>query len=226
MKMAVFKHSPTPVGTGVAVLLWLVLLPSATFAKPVERQLPTSCETLVEFQQVGLFDVPEDRLEASWNRYYRDGQAAITRGDLQAALQNQCFALSQSRGFDESDWRYAEALDELGRIHYLLEDYNASEEAQGAAVAELLLAVGPDDQGPPSRNVDLFIERLGLVYAQQGRSDLTQRLLNAPYLIFELGYLPFDRTLAQRLDWLASEYLGLEDFPAADALMQLSSEIE
>lgn len=208
------------------MLLCLALMPTAVMAKPVERALPAACETLVEFESVGLFEVPEERLEASWNGYYLEGQRAIAQGDLQAALRAQCFALNQARGFDEGDWRYAEALDELGRIHYLLEDYNASEQAQGAAVAELLLTVGPDDAGPPSRNVELFIERLGLVYRQQGRSELTGQLLQEPYRIFAHGYIPLDHELARRLDWLASEYLGLEDFVAADALMRLRAGIE
>ena len=202
------------------------LLPLASVAKPIERQLPGSCQTLVEFELASLLDDAAEQREARWNRYYLDGQTAIARGDLRAALQAQCMALYQARSFDESDWRYAEALDELGRIHYLLEEYNQSEQAQGAAVAELLLTVGPQGKGPRTRNVRLFIERLGLVYAQQGRSELTAQLLDAPYAVFDLGYIPLDRQLARRLDWLVSEYLGLENFPAANELLALIAEIE
>jgi tetratricopeptide (TPR) repeat protein len=227
MKPVVANSSPQAAITLAAMaLLVMALMPIASIAKAIDRQLPTACVTLIEFEQPGLDDAVEQRREANWNRYYRDGQVAISQGDLRAALQSQCLALNQARGFDESDWRFAETLDELGRIHYLLEEYNAAEDAQGAAVAELLLAVGPEDKGPDTRNVYLFIERLGLVYAQQGRSELTETMLAEPYTVFALGYIPLDNVLARRLDWLVSEYMGLENYRAANALMQLIAEIE
>ena len=102
---------------------------------------------------------------------------------------------------------------------------------QGAAVAELLLAMGPHRslKKPPgcdAADVSLFTSRLGHVYERQGRTDLTQKLLLEPYRIFRLGYIPLTLELAERLDWLVSEYLGLENMSATDELLSLIAQIQ
>ena len=72
----------------------------------------------------------------------------------------------------------------------------------------------------------MFIERLGRVYAEQGRSELTEKLKNYPYKIYEMGYIPLDSDLTRRLGWLVSEYLGLENLTASNDLLKLIDEIE
>ena len=54
-----------------------------------------------------------------------------------------CLALVHAKNFAERDWRFAETLDELGLIYFMRGQFGESEKAQGAAVAELLLAAGP-----------------------------------------------------------------------------------
>jgi len=195
-------------------------------AAPLDRPLLPSCQTTIDTAQLTLANIPDELSEASWNRYYSGGQSARIQGDLWSALDQMCLALYQARNFDARDWRFAETLDELGHINYLLEQYNDAELAQGAAVAEMLLTAGPKQTERMRRNVKLFIERLGLVYEQQGRSELTTQLIAAPQSIFDMGYIPLDQDLARRLDWLASEYLGLEQFDVANELLSLIAELD
>ncbi len=195
-------------------------------AKEIGRSITPSCQTLMDYQQE-ISPPSTESSEASWNKHYRDGHSAIINGDLSLAEQQMCAALNQAKNFAERDWRFAETLDELGLIHFMLGQFNQSEKAQGAAVAELLLAAGPTTMRQTStRKVSIFIERLGRVYAKQERSDLIEKLRNNPYKIYEMGYIPLDSDLARRLGWLVSEYLGLENLTASNELLQLIKEIK
>jgi hypothetical protein len=109
----------------------------------------------------------------------------------------------------------------------MLGDMERSEKAQGAAVAELLLAIGPTKVNQTkTRKVSYFIQRLGRIYEKQGRSDLTEKLAQRPHKIYELAYIPLDQKLAKRLGWLVSEYLGFEDIHASNDLLKLLESIE
>ncbi len=198
----------------------------ANVAKEVGRSITPACQTLIDYQEETLPPSTESS-QASWNKHYRNGHTAIINGDLSLAEQEMCAALNQAKNFAERDWRFAETLDELGLIHFMLGQFNQSEKAQGAAVAELLLAAGPTTMRQTrTRKVSIFIERLGRVYAEQERNDLTEKLRNNPYKIYEMGYIPLDSNLARRLGWLVSEYLGLENLNASNELLKVIEEIK
>ena len=76
-----------------------------------------------------------------------------------------------------------------------------------------------------SSSVRTYIGRLGTIHERQYRVPRTDELLEAPYRVFEKGYIPLDAAIARRLDWLISQYLLEEHMRAAEALASLESEI-
>ena len=188
----------------------------------VPRPLPASCREHVAVSPT----VPDGgAAEAAWNRSYASGFRATGLGDWNQAEREFCQALEAARHFGPRDWRFAETLDELGLVYYSLGEYDDAEAAQGAAVAELLLALGPQE---PRRTdaeavcdaADLgqYVVRLGWVWARQGRDDDVESLRLRPYEIFGRDYLPHDAALAARLEWLVSQYLRREDLDAVTRL--------
>ena len=187
--------------------------------------------------------VPEDcagaESAASWNDAYRQGFVAIERGDAYAAQRRMCSALLAARVFDARDWRYAETLDELGRIAFDLGHYDRAERLQGAAIAEMLLAVGP--HGEPLRDGEtsaaspvredcrsglrVYTTRLGWIHERVPGRLTVEALARAPWRIFAAGYLPLDAGLAARLEWLIARYLLEENLAAAEELTELQRSI-
>lgn len=202
-----------------------LLFPAMVNAAEQTHTTLTSCQSF-SYQQPILPD-EVDVSESRWNKHYSDGHTAIRKGDYSFAEQEMCLALDQAINFGERDWRYAETLDELGLIYFMLGDFELSEKAQGAAVAELLLAIGPTKiNETKTRKVSYFIQRLGRIYDKQERSDLTEKLAKRPHRIYDLAYIPLDQKLAQRLGWLVSEYLGFEDIHASNDLLRLIESIQ
>ncbi len=224
----------TPAGTYIrgmrfipALFVLVSPLTSLCFADPPTRWVPDHC---LEYRQ----DTP-----APWNEAYTQGFRAIMRSEYETAEAEMCRALLMARGFEARDWRFAETLDELGLIAYELHNLELAERMQGAAIAEMLLAVGP--QGEPLRDhetseqspiredcrsgVRVYTTRLGWILERSpGRTTISE-LRGAPWRIFAARYLPHDTDLAQRLEWLISRYLLEENLPAADALTELQREI-
>lgn len=172
----------------------------------------------------------EESDEARWNHFYRRGIEAIGTRDLEAAEISFCRALEFAGSFGPRDIRFAETLDELGLVSYLSGDDEAAEAMQGAAVAEMLLAVGPPTEDLAATaekscrsSVATYMVRLGWVFDRQGRGREIDSLLRAPHLILERGYVPH-ASLRERLDWLIAQYLLIEDFETADWLASLRAE--
>lgn len=194
---------------------------------PVGGWLPEGCHPLLDLA-AAKGETPEDEsADARWNREYRRGYDAIEKRDLETAERSLCSALAAAQGFGPRDLRFAETLDELGLVHYLRGDDDRSEAMQGAAAAEILLALGPpaDDLSEEERDhcrssVANYLARLGWIFERQGRPEEIEPLQRAPYLVLDRGYVPA-RALAPRLDWLIARYLLAEDMPAADWLTGL-----
>ena len=177
--------------------------------------------------------------EEPWSHAYRNGFRAIQQGEYVAAEREMCRALLAARDFGPRDWRFAETLDELGRIAFELRDFELAERMQGAAIAEMLLATGPhgeplDDLGKSGRSVirpdcasgvRVYTERLGWIHERSPGRTTTDAIRKKPWTVFEAGYVPLDASLASRLDWLVSQYLLEENLDAADALTELRGEI-
>lgn len=216
------------------VLLLLPLVSNGlSLAEVPERWVPEHC-----------LEVPADvgttsEAESRWNQSYRRGFRAVERGEYHVAEQEMCRALLAALRFGPRDWRYAETLDELGLIAFTLRDFDLAERVQGAAIAEMLLAVGPhgepfrdqeaSDQAPIRPDcrsgVHVYTTRLGWIHEKtSGRIDMSE-LESAPWRIFAAGYLPLDIHLAERLDWLVSQYLLEENLPAAEELTDLQRQI-
>jgi hypothetical protein len=189
----------------VSSFLLAVLLAPTVRATELARVVPAGCAA----------EQPEsaDNAERAWNQHYFSLYQSLWRGDLDTASAHVCAALRRSAGFGPRDWRFAEALDELGRLEYLRGNDEASIAAQAAAVAEVLLARGPRASEP-----ELYARRLGLPLQRSGRPEAAKAVAAAPYRVFTDGLVPVDRAMAGRLDWLVSEYLALEQFDAARAL--------
>lgn len=188
--------------------------------------LPESCVPLVA---QGLEEERGDggSPEARWNRHYRAGWGAADAQDLDGAERRLCRALDAARGFDARDPRFAETLDELGLVHYLRGDDVLAEAMQGAAVGEMLLALGPPAGDLTAERADLcrssvatYLVRLGWILERQGRPGRVEAFEGAPYLVLGEGYVPTE-AIAHRLDWLISRYLLAEDLAAADWLTRL-----
>jgi hypothetical protein len=218
--------APIPPSPPTRLRLAALLLGAFAFATPVAAErgaagwLPESCGPLLESRETG-------GAEERWNLHYRRGYDAIETGDLEAAERSLCRALAAARGFGPRDMRFAETLDELGLLNYLRGDDARAEAMQGAAAAEILLALGPPADDLPAEERDLcrssvptYLARLGQVYERQGRGALTADLGRAPYRILGMEYVPAP-ALAGRLEWLISRYLLTEDMPAADWLRNL-----
>jgi hypothetical protein len=189
--------------------------------------LPSRCGSLL--QVAGALGEVEasDSAEARWNRHYRRGFGSIRDHDLETAERSLCLALDAARAFDARDLRFAETLDELGLVAYLRGDDALAEAMQGAATAEILLALGPPARALPAEERDrcsltfaTYLGRLGLVFERQGRDALLGELERAPYLVLGMGYVPAE-ALEARLEWLISRYLLTEDLAAADWLRGL-----
>jgi len=188
------------------------------------RWLPESCRSLIELEEEAE---PPRPAEARWNLHYRRGWDAIETRDLETAERSLCQALDAARSFGPGDLRFAETLDELGLVSYLRGDFAQAEAMQGAAVAEILLALGPPSGELTAEQQDLcrssvatYLTRLGWVFERQGRAGLMAGLERAPYLVLAMGYVPAE-AVASRLDWLISRYLLAEDMAAADWLAGL-----
>lgn len=199
---------------GACVLLLAALPALAAAAEPLRRQIPAEC---------GSASAPAaEEAEGSWNEHYRVGHESIEKGDLDQAQASICGALAAAAGFGPRDWRFAEALDELGLIHYMRGDDERSIATQAGAVAEMLLARGPYESSGASRpcepSVELYAARLGYPLTRSGRADEATSVAAAPYRVFTTSLVAVGREFAQRLPWLVSEYLGREDLAAARAL--------
>ncbi len=196
------------------------------------RWAPEHC---LEYRQSPAAGNADER----WNDSYQRGFRAIERGEYDVAEAEMCRALFAAREFEARDWRFAETLDELGLIAFQLRDFDLAERVQGAAIAEMLLAAGP--QGEPLSDHDgsngavirpdcrsgirVYTTRLGWIHERvPGRATVAE-LQSEPWRIFAAGYLPLDANLAHRLDWLVSQYLLQEDLAAAEALTELQREI-
>jgi hypothetical protein len=210
--------------------------PSVAFgeAREVPRGgswLPVRCRSVLEVvAAAGEVEAP-DSAEARWNLHYRHGVASIREEDLEAAERSLCLALDAARAFEPRDARFAETLDELGLAAYLRGDDASAEAMQGAATAEILLALGPParDLAPGEKarcgiNFPTFLGRLGLVFERQGRGAVLGDLQRSPFLVLGMGYVPAQALLG-RLDWLVSRYLLAEDLAAADWLRELQERL-
>ena len=168
--------------------------------------------------------------DARWNHYYRLGVEAIHVKDLEGAEISFCHALVAAASFGPRDMRFAETLDELGLVRFLGGDYEGSEAMQGAAVAEMLLALGPPAEDlcetagkSCESSVGTYLTRLGWIFDRQGREGELEPLLRQPHRILARGYVPAD-SVRPRLDWLIGRYLLREDFATADWLTALRDE--
>lgn len=214
-----------------AALLATVAWWTPGLAQAPPRWVPERC---IELEAGG--DAAPD---AAWNEAYRRGIEATERGELALAEIEMCRALLAARGFGPRDWRFAETLDELGLVAYSARDFVLAESVQGAAIAEMLLAVGPHgepfrDAGPsdqaPIRDdcrsgVRVYTTRLGWIHERSPARIVPSELERAPWRVFAAGYLPLDADLAARLDWLISRYLLEENLEAADELSELRRRI-
>ncbi len=206
--------------------------PQAAVGDSGGRWLPDACVLALDVE--GILAGGEEAAasdEARWNRFYRRGMDDFGREDLEAARVSFCLALEAAASFGPRDYRFAETLDELGLVEYLSEDYAASEAMQGAATAEMLLAVGPpaEDLAEAARkscksSVATYMTRLGWIFERQGRGAEIEFLMREPYRILGRGYVPFD-SMQDRFDWLVGQYLLAEDFAAADWLSALRDEV-
>lgn len=195
--------------------------------RAAERGLPPHC--------AGVAAAADESADRTWNEAYRAGFKAIEVEDYTGAETEMCRALGAARSFGPRDWRFAETLDELGLIAFQLRDYELAERMQGAAIAEMLLAVGPDGEplrehsGSPRATiradcrsgVDVYLKRLGWILERRSGRTSIEALQAAPWTIFEAGYLPLDAELAERLEWLVSQYLLQEQLEAAETLTEL-----
>ncbi|MEM8931279.1 MAG: hypothetical protein AAGE94_08890, partial [Acidobacteriota bacterium] len=104
-------------------------------------------------------------------------------------------------------------------------DFEASESMQGAAASMMLLAAGPPEdtdlreaaRKSCKSSLANYVVRLGWIYDRQGRAEAIEPLIEQPYRLLALGYLP-DAVVLERLDWLISRYLLDEDYAAARTL--------
>lgn len=205
--------------------------PEALEFHPPRAWLPDACVLTLDVERALADDGGvEESDEARWNDAYRLGIAAISNRDLEAAEMHFCGALEFAGSFGLRDIRFAETLDELGLVSYLRGDDENAEAMQGAAVAEMLLAVGPPTADLAAAaekscrsSVATYMVRLGWIFDRQGRRGEIDLLLRKPDRILERGYVPYD-SVRGRLDWLIAQYLLIEDFAAADRLSSLRGE--
>jgi hypothetical protein len=218
-----------------------LLLAAPAMADPPRRPFPDHCLAHVKGAESGALSEapPGEDADRLWNTSYREGFRAIEAGDYPTAEGEMCRALFAARQFGPRDWRFAETLDELGLIAFQFGELERAEQMQGAAVAEMLLAVGPGGELP--RHLDasegvvmrpdcrsgvrVYTQRLGWVFEQLPGNRSAEELQQAPWRVFSAGYLPLDADLARRLEWLISRYLLRENLAAAETLTGLQREI-
>ena len=202
-----------------------------------QRPFPEHC--LVHVADAGSGASAGTEADRLWNTSYREGFRAIEAGDYATAEREMCRALLAARDFGPRDWRFSETFDELGLIAFQFGEFERAERMQGAAVAEMLLAVGPGGVPPDlldttegtvmrpdcASGVRVYTERLGWVLEQLPGDRSAEEFQRAPWRVFAAGYLPLDADLAHRLEWLISQYLLQENLIAAEALTGLQREI-
>jgi hypothetical protein len=202
------------------ILLSLLLATTPAKVTPAQDAAPRPMLESCLQVPIASDDSPRRGDDRAWNRLYRAGYEELERGELDAAEEHLCAALRRARSFEPRDWRFAETLDDLGLLHHLRGDEEACVRAQGAAVAEMLLA-----KGPRAPEVALYVQRLGIPLGIAGRDELAKELIASPHRVFAQGWIPLDERLADRLDWLVGEYLRIEDLAAAGALQELVDRI-
>ena len=226
-------------GTLTAALALLLAAPA--IADPPRRPFPDHCLAQIPGAEAGATPeaLPENDADRLWNTSYQEGFRAIEAGDYVSAEGEMCRALFAARQFGPRDWRFAETLDELGLIAFQFGEFERAEQMQGAAVAEMLLAVGPGGELPHrldasegavrrpdcSSSVRVYTQRLGWVFDQLPGNRSVEKLQQAPWRVFSAGYLPLDADLARRLEWLISAYLLQENLAAAETLTGIQREI-
>ena len=220
------------------VLVPAVLGAGPCLADPLPRWAPERCLEAATHDPSPTASRETDA-DSRWNAAYRRGRRAIERGAYVEAESAMCGATLAARDFGPRDWRFAETLDELGLIAFELRDFDLAERVQGAAIAEMLLAVGPHgepfrDNGSSAQSpirpdcrsgVAVYTRRLGWIHERTSGRIATDALSLEPWRVFAAGYVPLDSALAQRLDWLVSQYLLEENLVAADALSDLQRRI-
>jgi len=201
-----------------------------TLADSPRRWAPEHC---LEYAATG------SAAEENWNDAYQRGFRAIGHGEYDVAEREMCGAVFAAREFGPRDWRFAETLDELGLIAFQLRDFELAERMQGAAIAEMLLAAGPhgeplEELGRSGRSVirpdcasgiRVYTSRLGLIHERLPGRTTTDAIDSEPWSIFAAGYVPLDANLADRLDWLVSQYLLEENLEAAETLSALQARL-
>lgn len=220
--------------TVILASLALSLAPKVIAAQAVAAELPRP-DRIPQACQDELFglepaepEIDHETEQALWNRLYLQGVIALTADDLPLARQSFCAALEPAASFGPRDWRFAETLDELGLTGFLDADLDFAETMQGAAVAEMLLALGPDTETSVPRpgrqaklsSVAIYADRLAWIHDRQGDARRADEARARPHRILDRGYIPLGRQ-HQRLDWLASQYLLDEDFATAAWILEL-----
>jgi len=224
----------------LTALLLATALGAPCLADAEGRWTPENCLAYPEAPSADDSPAAPDRdPDRQWNDAYLHGLRAIENGEYDVAEAEMCRALIAAREFGPRDWRFAETLDELGLIAFQLRDYELAERLQGAAIAEMLLAAGP--QGEPLRDLDpeshpqirencrsgirAYTTRLGWIHERVRGGTTTEELTQAPWRVFAAGYVPLDSRLARRMEWLVAQYLLQENLAAAEELTELQREI-
>jgi len=206
--------------------------PARESSEAAARPLPEGCRVSPRpsLEENGF----ERSSDTRWNEHYLAAIGALTAENWEEAQRHFCAALAAAVDFGPRDWRFAETLDELGLVSFLSGDLELAEAMQGAAVAEMLLALGPavaefESPSPARRgrvsSVAIYAGRLNFLYTRLGKTALVTETERMPHRVLARGYLPLDAALASRLDWLTSRYLLAEDFGTARWLSALRSEI-
>ena len=220
---------------GISLVCCHGLLASAHAAPQADdlgRDVPEACrQTVVPSLES---DAPGATADARWNAHYLAALDAFFAEDWEFAERHFCAALVPAKDFGPRDWRFAETLDELGLVSFMNGNLERAEIMQGAAVAEMLLALGPDAAEVESSNtarqgrlssVPIYLGRLNFLYTRMGKPELAVETEAATHRILTRGYVALDADLARRLDWLISRYLLAEDFATARWLSELQAEI-
>ena len=130
-------------------------------------------------------DLPSEQPPLDFEQTMKRAWEAIEANDLKKAEQELLEAARLENALSGGDSRLAEVFDDLGLVYFKQGRLDRAEHFQTRAVGEALMATGVRGE-----MVQLYCDRLSIIYMRQGQEGALRALKSDPFNVFETGIIP------------------------------------